>query len=78
MEAQKDKPTDVWSTELAGGTLTFISEAVGSPIVAYVYTAKFQGGTSSYSMMRQSREALTRSEIESRFADVLSEIRHGQ
>jgi len=78
MEPQADKPTDAWSKELAGGTLTFTTEAVGNPIVAYVYSANFQRGTSSYSMTRQNREELTRSEIENRFADFISEIRNGQ
>jgi hypothetical protein len=78
MESQDHKPTDAWSKELAGGTLTFRSQAVGNPPAAYVHEANFERGTSSYSMTRQSMEPLTRAEVESRFADFISEIRHGQ
>jgi hypothetical protein len=78
MESQKNKPTDAWSKELGGGTLTFTTEAVGNPIAGYVHEAKFERGTSSYSMTRQSTEPLTRAEVENRFADFISEIRHGQ
>ena len=78
MESQNQKPTDTWSKELGGGTLTFIAQALGNPVVAYVYEAKFERGTSSYSMSRQSTEPLTRAEVETRFADFISEIRHGQ
>jgi hypothetical protein len=78
MESQKSKPTDAWSKALAGGTLTFTTEAVGNPIAGYVHEAKFERGTSSYSMTRQSTEPLTRAEVENRFADFISEIRHGQ
>jgi hypothetical protein len=73
-----DKPKDAWSKELGGGKLTFTTEAVGNPIAGYVYEATFERGTSSYSMSRQSTEALTRDEVESRFADFISEIRYGQ
>ena len=69
---------DAWSKQLAGGTLTFTTEGVGNPIAAYALEAKFERGTSSYSMTRQSTEALSRAEVESRFADFISEIRHGQ
>jgi hypothetical protein len=72
------KPTDAWSKELAGGTLTFTTQALGDPAAAYVYEAKFERGTSSYSMSRQGTEPLTRAEVETRFADFISEIRHGQ
>lgn len=69
---------DTWSKEIAGGTLTFTTEGVGNPVSAYVHEAEFRRGTSSYSMSRQSTDALTRAEVESRFADFISEIRHGQ
>jgi hypothetical protein len=72
------KPTDAWSKELAGGTLTFTTQALGNPAAAYVYEATFERGTSSYSMSRQGTEPLTRAEVEMRFADFISEIRHGQ
>ncbi len=78
MESQKPKPIDSWSKALGGGTLTFTSESVGDPIAGYVHEAKFERGTSSYSMTRQSTEPLTRAEVENRFADFISEIRHGQ
>jgi hypothetical protein len=78
MESQNNKPTDAWSKQLAGGTLTFSTQAVGNPAAAYVHEAKFERGTSSYSMTRQSTEPLTRAEVETRFADFISEIRHGQ
>lgn len=78
MELQKSRPTDSWSKEFGGGTLTFTTEAVGSPIAAYIHIANFVRGSSSYSMSRQSIEALTRAEVEKRFADFISEIRHGQ
>ena len=78
MESQKPQPTDAWSKELAGGTLTFSTQPVGNPIALYIYEAKFERGTSSYSMSRQSTELLTRAEVETRFADFISEIRHGQ
>lgn len=78
MDSQEHKPTDAWSKELGGGTLTFTTEAVGNPIAAYIHEAKFERGTSSYSMTRQSIEPLTRAEVETRFADFISEIRHGQ
>jgi hypothetical protein len=78
MEAQKPTPTNAWSQELAGGTLTFTTQAVGNPVALYIYEAKFERGTSSYSMSRQSTEPLTRAEVETRFADFISEIRHGQ
>jgi hypothetical protein len=78
VESQKPKPTDAWSKELGGGTLTFTTAAVGNPIAGYVHEAKFERGTSSYSMTRQSTEPLTRAEVENRFADFISEIRHGQ
>ncbi len=90
MESQKPKPIDAWSkalgggtltftTEsLGGGTLTFTTESVGNPIAGYIHEAKFERGTSSYSMTRQSIEPLTRAEVENRFADFISEIRHGQ
>jgi hypothetical protein len=51
---------------------------VGNPVAAYVHEANFERGTSSYSMARQSTEPLTRAEVETRFADFISEIRHGQ
>lgn len=69
---------DSWSRQLGGGTLTFTSEGLGNPVAAYVHEAKFERGTSSYSMTRQSIEALSRAEVETRFADFISEIRHGQ
>jgi hypothetical protein len=78
MESPMPQPTDSWSKELGGGTLTFIASALGNPAAAYVYEAKFERGTSSYSMTRQSTEPLTRAEVELRFADFISEIRHGQ
>jgi hypothetical protein len=78
MDLRHDQPTDSWSKELAGGTLTFTTQGLGNPVAAYVYEAKFDRGTSSYSMTRQSTEPLTRAEVEQRFADFISEIRHGQ
>jgi hypothetical protein len=78
MDSQNPKPTDAWSKELGGGTLTFTGQAVGNPVALYIYEAKFERGTSSYSMSRQSTEPLTRAEVETRFADFISEIRHGQ
>lgn len=69
---------DAWSRPLAGGTLTFTTEGLGNPIAAYALEARFERGTSSYSMTRQSTEALSRAEVELRFADFISEIRHGQ
>jgi hypothetical protein len=78
MDSQNPKPTEAWSKELAGGILTFSSQPVGNPVALYIYEAKFERGTSSYSMSRQSTEPLTRTEVESRFADFISEIRHGQ
>jgi len=87
MESQNDsqhdsKPdsqgNDSWSKQLGGGTLTFTSKGLGNPVAAYVLEAKFERGTSSYSMTRQSIEALSRAEVEARFADFISEIRHGQ
>jgi hypothetical protein len=66
MESQKPEPTDTWSKELGGGILTFTSEALGNPVAAYVHEAKFERGTSSYSMTRQSTEPLTRAEGELR------------
>jgi hypothetical protein len=75
---ESPKPTDAWSKELGGGTLTFTTQALGNPPAAYVYEAKFERGTSSYSMSRQGTEPLTRAEVETRFADFISEIRHGQ
>jgi len=69
---------DTWSKELGGGTLTFTTEAVGNPVVAYRHEAKFERGDSAYSTSRQSTELLTRAEVEVRFADFISEIRHGQ
>ena len=70
--------TDTWSKQIGGGTLTFTSEGLGEPVVAYSHEAKFQRGDSSYSMSRQSTDRLTRAEVEDRFADFISEIRHGQ
>ncbi len=70
--------TDTWSKQIGGGTLTFTSEGLGEPVVAYAHEAKFQRGDSSYSMSRQSTDCLTRAEVEDRFADFISEIRHGQ
>ena len=78
METTKPKPIDSWSKQLAGGTLTFTTEGLGNPVAAYIHEAKFERGTSSYSMTRQSTEPLTRAEVEARFADFISEIRHGQ
>ena len=78
MEPQKPELTDTWSKELAGGILTFATKAQGSPIAAYLHEATFERGNSSYSMTRQSTEPLTRAEVEARFADFVSEIRHGQ
>ena len=72
------KPIDSWTKALAGGVLTFTSQSLGNPPAAYVYEAKFERGTSSYSMTRQSTEPLSRAEVEQRFADFISEIRHGQ
>jgi hypothetical protein len=69
---------DVWSRQLGGGTLTFTTQGLGNPVAAYALEAKFERGTSSYSMTRQSTEALSRAEVELRFADFISEIRHGQ
>ena len=69
---------ETWSRELAGGKLTFTSQGLGNPVAAYVLEARFERGTSSYSMTRQSTEALSRAEVELRFADFISEIRHGQ
>ncbi|HZP31946.1 MAG TPA: hypothetical protein VFB23_01195 [Candidatus Acidoferrales bacterium] len=77
-QMESAKPTDSWTKTLAGGTLTFTGQALGNPPAAYVYEAKFERGTSSYSMSRQSTEALSREEVEQRFADFISEIRHGQ
>ena len=77
-EKQGAQRKDAWSRQLAGGTLTFTTEAVGNPVAAYALEAKFERGTSSYSMTRQSTDALTRAEVELRFADFISEIRHGQ
>ena len=78
MDSRKNELENVWSKELAGGTLTFTTQAVGNPIVGYIHEAKFERGNSSYSMTRQSTEPLTRAEVENRFADFISEIRHGQ
>lgn len=78
MDPRDDKLTDSWSKELAGGTLTFSAQGLGNPVAAYVYEATFERGTSSYSMTRHSTEPLTRTEVEQRFADFISEIRHGQ
>lgn len=78
MEPQKPQPADTWSKQLAGGTLTFITQTAGNPVALYLYEAKFERGTSSYSMSRQSTEPLTRAQVETRFADFISEIRHGQ
>ena len=69
---------DTWTKSFAGGTLTFTTEAVGNPVAGYRHEAKFERGTSSYSTSRQSTEALTRADVENRFADFISEIRHGQ
>lgn len=77
MESQQ-APNDRWSKEIGGGTLTFSTKAVGNPVAAYIHEAKFERGSSSYSMTRQSSEALTHAEVEVRFADFISEIRHGQ
>jgi hypothetical protein len=70
--------TDTWSKQIGGGTLTFTSEAVGNPVAGYTHEAKFERGNSAYSMSRQSTDLLTRAEVEDRFADFISEIRHGQ
>lgn len=78
MESQKPRPADTWSKQLAGGTLTFTTQTAGNPAALYIYEATFERGTSSYSMSRQSTEPLTRAEVETRFADFISEIRHGQ
>lgn len=80
MEPQKQAQSqkESWSQQLAGGTLTFTAQGLGNPVAAYVYEAKFERGSSSYSMTRQSTEPLTRAEVEVRFADFISEIRHGQ
>ena len=78
LKAHDEKPTDVWSKQLAGGTLIFTTCELGTPAAAYVHQATFERGTSSYSMSRQSIEALTRTEVESRFADFIAEIRSGQ
>ena len=78
MDSQTNEATDTWSRDLAGGTLTFTTQAVGNPTAAYILVAKFVRGSSSYSMSRQSTEELTRAEVEKRFADFISEIRHGQ
>jgi hypothetical protein len=78
MASPNSQPTDVWSKELAGGTLTFSAQVLGIPPAAYVYEANFQRGASSYSMTRHSTEPLSRAEVETRFADFISEIRHGQ
>jgi hypothetical protein len=78
MPSPTSQPTDVWSKELAGGTLTFTAQSLGNPPAAYMYEATFQRGTSSYSMTRHSTEPLSRAEVETRFADFISEIRHGQ
>jgi len=78
MDLQNGKPADAWSKEFAGGTLSFSTEAVGDPVAAYLLVANFVRGSSSYSMSRQSTDALTRAEVENRFADFISEIRHGQ
>jgi hypothetical protein len=51
---------------------------VGNPVAGYILEASFERGSSSYSMRRQSIESLNRAEVESRFADFISEIRHGQ
>ena len=78
-DSKQDSPAnDEWSKQLAGGTLTFTSKGLGDPVAAYVLEAKFERGTSSYSMSRQSTEPLSRAEVEQRFADFISEIRHGQ
>ena len=69
---------DEWSKDLAGGKLTFVTQSMGNPIAGYLHEAKFERGTSEYSMSRQSTDALTRAEVESRFADFIAEIRHGQ
>jgi hypothetical protein len=69
---------DTWSKQIGGGTMVFTTEAVGNPAVAYILEAKFERGKSSYSTSRQSTEQLTRAEVENRFADFISEIRHGQ
>lgn len=74
----KSQHEDAWSRELAGGKLTFTRKGLGNPVAAYILEAKFERGTSSYSMTRQSTEALSRAEVEQRFADFISEIRHGQ
>jgi hypothetical protein len=78
MGSAKPTTTDSWTKALAGGTLTFIGQALGNPPAAFVYQAKFDRGTSSYFMTRQSTEPLSREEVEQRFADFISEIRHGQ
>ena len=76
MPSQDQKITDTWTKELGGGILSFTGKALGP--TAYVYEAKFERGNSSYSMTRQSTEPLSRAEVETRFADFISEIRHGQ
>jgi hypothetical protein len=77
MESQQ-AGTDTWSRQMAGGTLTFTTKALGNPVAGYVHEANFERGSSSYSMTRQSTEPLTHAEVEDRFADFISEIRHGQ
>jgi hypothetical protein len=75
---QRVPSMDTWSKQIGGGTLTFTTQALGNPVVAYILEAKFERGTSAYSTSRQSTEPLTRAEVENRFADFISEIRHGQ
>lgn len=69
---------DIWSKQIGGGTLTFTTQTGGDPAAAYIREAKFVRGNSAYSTSRQSTEPLTRAEVESRFADFIPEIRHGQ
>ncbi|PYU23864.1 MAG: hypothetical protein DMG32_15215 [Acidobacteria bacterium] len=77
MESQQTGK-DTWSKQIGGGTLTFTTKGLGNPAAGYVHEAKFERGNSSYSMTRQSTEPLTHAEVEERFADFISEIRHGQ
>ena len=78
MPPEHHPPDETWSQQLAGGTLTFTAKAIGNPAAVYLYEATFERGGSSYSMSRQSTDKLSRTEVESRFADFISEIRHGQ
>ena len=69
---------DTWSKKMGHGTMTFTTTAMGEPVAAFNHEAKFEQPDRTQTRNGQSTDPLTREEVESRFADFVSELLDSQ